>query len=197
MKRGSIDLLPLAFQDVDVLGPGAAQVLPVDHARFVEDLGEPHLDGRPARAADAQLGPAGEVLPHIEDENARLGEDIVQRNDRVRDLDGRHHLGGQHPLGTVHGLSGNPAGLIVARLVPAGSFQPGVVGFAVIDAVGDDGTVLRLPGSIAYDLDLLPSLEFDVELKKEGQALEPTLPEHHADGVRPFLEVPGHIIGDI
>ena len=46
----------------------------------------------PAGARNAQLGEAGEVLAHVEDEDAglRLGE--LDRLDDLIGLDGRHHL---------------------------------------------------------------------------------------------------------
>ena len=73
MKRGSHDLLALALEDVVVLGLGRAQVLLVERAVVVEELGEAEPDVRAARPLDAEAGPAAEVLAHVEDVDAGQG----------------------------------------------------------------------------------------------------------------------------
>ena len=145
------DLLALALEDVVVLGPGRAQVLLVEHAVVVEELGEAQADVRAARPGDAEAGPAAEVLAHVEDVDAGLGVRHLERDDRVDDLDGRHQLGRENSGRALDGLGRGPVLVVEAGPVPAGGFAAGVVGFPVVDAVLEDRAVGGLPGRVADD----------------------------------------------
>ena len=96
----------VAAQDVSVGGPGIAQVLDVQRAVVVEQLGVAQLDLGAARAADAQLDPAAEVLPHVVDIHAGAGAGHPGGHDGVEDADGRHHLRRKDALGRFHQRGG-------------------------------------------------------------------------------------------
>ena len=135
----------LAFQRVGVARFRALDVVAVDHAVIVEKLGETQSNFGTARARDAQLHPAGEILAEVIDGDARLRRPHVHGHKRIHNLNGRKRFGGEFALRGRNELGHSPTGVVENRLIPARSLQPRVIRFAVINAVARDRPVFSLP----------------------------------------------------
>ena len=187
----------VAFQDVVVGGFGPAQVLGVQRAVLIDELGVAEADLRAPGSLDAQLDPAADVLPQVEDPDAGLRVQEPPGIERLDHLDRRHHLRRELPAGARYDLGGLPAAVVEARTVPAGRLPGGVVGLAVVDAVGQDRPLSRFPGAVGDHPHRAAALQLHHELQQRLALAVPALAEDQPDGVRARPQQAGDVVGDV
>ena len=137
-----INLHALALQRVFVGRPHFPQGDLVEGPIVVDQLTVHQFDFVPVIAADLQPRPAGEILAHVQHIAAVLHSVDLDRLQLPHHADGLQHLGLQSTAVGFKLHSLHPGFLrgvhIVAGHVPAGALAGGVIGFALIDAVGGD-----------------------------------------------------------
>ena len=140
-EAGLVGLGPArAGQDVAV-GRGRVTVGGgVDGAVVGEVLGRLHPDGRAPGAGHLQPLPAGDVLAEVVHEHSRPRLGDTHRAQGLHHVHHRHRAGHQGRPGCRDRGHRLPARGVIARLIPPGPVDAGVVGLAVVDVVRDDRT---------------------------------------------------------
>ncbi len=208
MKNGSVHLRSAAFQRVRDGLRGAPKVRDVEVALRIQYLRVPHRDNRSCGTAHAEPDAPDHVLPHVEDRlAARRANDLLgfEFNGAAH---GRASGSDEDVLGLLDRCHAAPLGVGESGTAPAGSFEPGVVGLALVDAGHQDGTSRCLPrragghdlaaAVLVGNLDLRDgreaiAVDVAVAVPRE-RAPVPAVAEHDAGGVVAGREQFCHVV---
>ena len=207
----NVDVDLVAFFVGAVAGAVAMVELPgflIDQAAVLEKLAG-ILDGYfgAARPLQPQPGPTAEQLTQIINMHAVLGLAGVQRLQVLLHADGRHHLRHHPAAGGILFHSRVPVGFIKAGRCPARLLAAGVVGFAAVEVVADDGAGGRFPARARCDSTGAAVGVLDVHLHAQARRVAvavlptgfavPAIAQHYADGIGAGLQLFGHVVGHV
>jgi len=108
--------LRIAAQNVRVGRAHRPQILDIQRPVFVQQFGVAHPNRGARRASHSQPDPAAEVLPHIENEDARLWACHFQRDDVSHGPNRRHHLRRQNSFRQIVQADGLPHAAVVIMI---------------------------------------------------------------------------------
>ena len=161
----------LAFGGVANRFLSRAQIGGIEISRFVEHFRVTQGDGGSGRSGQSEADPAHHVLSHVEDRIASGRFQNFHRRNLFHGFDRRSR--GSYEFCFWCGQNGYrlPILIVESGFVPAGLFEPRVVGFAVIDVGFEDRTRCRFPSVIAANDLLCAVLVSDDEVREERQFL--------------------------
>ncbi len=130
----------LAEEDEGVGLAGGAEIVGVEGAIRVEDLGEAEADPCAAIATDAELDPADHILTHVDDGGGIVAGSDGRRGEMFGDADWLGPIGDEEGVIARGDADRRPSGIVEAGGIPAGQLIAGVVGLTHQEISGDDGT---------------------------------------------------------
>ena len=151
-EAGLPGLLLVAFADIGVRRPGAAQVGDVDGAVGIESLGETQDDSLSGLGVfHFQANDAGEVGAHVEDVGAVGGLGHADGLDLLELTDRDARMGLDLQVDGFRDVDAGPGGVIGDRFAPVEQFGAGVVKLAHEKIAFEDRSGGRLPAVVGQD----------------------------------------------
>ena len=170
----------IAAHDVRVRRFCLFEIRHVKRAVGVEPLGVLEGDCRTLRAPHRDPGHTSDVLSQVVNEDSRGGLRHLHRLHFPDDSDRLILRRDQIPTLSFHHRCGWPARIVVARFVPSGLLQPGVVLIAILNIGRRQRSRAGLPRAIGRH-DLRGTIrEFQMEFRRESHLLPYRLFENQA-----------------
>ena len=205
--------LAAAAKGEGVGGAGVSEILGVELARFVEDLGVTQLYRRALLASHPKANPSHHVLAEIEDpargeERMSPAHGILHRMELTDCPHRRAAHGVERDRRRLGEFDRRPAFVVVAGFRPGAQVAARVHRLPLHDVGGEDRRRVPAPPLVAGDARLAPVLVHDLELGEQGgapsvvlaglhQADVPAVPaitEERPDRIVALAEVAGDVV---